>query len=72
MAHKINGNAREFGLENDLKPRAVRDMENLAKVTPVNSLFRMRSRTLVSAIAEYRLTTWFWVFALPLQSQSSP
>lgn len=40
MVHKINRNARACGLENDLKPREVREMENIVKVIPVNILFK--------------------------------
>lgn len=38
VAHKIDGNAREPGLENDVKPREVRDMENMTRVVPLNTL----------------------------------
>lgn len=41
MAHKINGDTRESALENDMKPGKDRDIENMAKVTQLNSLFRM-------------------------------
>lgn len=38
MAHKISGNARGSDLENDLKPREVGNMENVARIIALNSL----------------------------------